>query len=100
MTSHFFQRKMQKKQKKRWSKRYLTEGRLHFFISLIAGCAFHGLRDMAPHGLKAQKPIAQGIALGKHVSRCTPYRGKSKPFVERLRSFVNHQIHFFRLFRC
>ena len=74
MTSHFFQRKMQKKQKKRWSKRYFTEGRLHFFISLIAGCAFHGLRDMAPHGLKAQKPTAQGIALGKHVSRCTPYR--------------------------
>lgn len=29
-------------------------------------------------GAKPQKPTAQGIALGKRVRRCTPYRGKSK----------------------
>ena len=30
------------------------------------------------YGLKAQKPIAQGNALGKRATRCAPYRGKSK----------------------
>ena len=28
-------------------------------------------------GAKPQKPTAQGIALGKRVRRCTPYRGRS-----------------------
>ncbi|MDY3104699.1 MAG: hypothetical protein SOW45_08375, partial [Prevotella sp.] len=28
-------------------------------------------------GLKAQKHKAHGIAMGKHVSRCTPCKGKS-----------------------
>ena len=53
--------------------------RLHLFLPTYALWISYDMSVVQVYyGLKAQKPIAQGNALGKRATRCTPYRGKSK----------------------
>lgn len=45
------------------------------------------------HGLKAQKPTAQGSALGKRLIRCTPCKGKSKHNTIMFKRFCPYRAH-------